>query len=1074
MREPPPSFTPLAIVGLACRLPGANNLDEYWELIRSGGDATGELPLDLIDRELYFDPRKGVRGKSYTTKGGLIDDLPFDNSKCRLREEWVKNFDPAHRVICEVASDALRDAGYDPFDLATREAGVYLGHTGGTNKPGDIVYAIHIEQALRYLHDLESIGHLTAEERQAIADRITSEVRAECDHRNENPDLIFESNVGAQIVASAFGLEGPCMVIDAACASSMQALAMAGRALQQGNIDMALVGGASNCKRESLILFSAAQSVSADRSRPFDAEASGLITSEGYVLLVVKTLEKALADGDEIRCVIRGIGMSADGKGKSLWAPLKDGQKLAVERAYRGNAFSLEEVQYVEAHATSTQVGDATEIAALAETFPPRKPGQRPIPLGSVKANIGHTLETAGLAGLLKAVLAMQRGTIPPCANLETPNPAIDWQNLPFYLPMQPEPWNPPAPGEPRNAAVNAFGIGGLNVHVVLEQFVRTKPLEYYLPTRNTAIDRERAHEPIAIIGIGNILPGAQTPEEYWNLLESGEDPKVDAPADRWDASYFCQPGEPRPYRAYACRGGFITGYQYDWRAHKVPPKQVANANPLQFALLDAVDRALDDAGYSPDKLDRDRVGVVVGTTFGGEFASQLQIGLRLPDIDRRLKHEFAKLGMTDDQMDRVIQEYEARVLKAMPALIDETGSFTSSTLSSRITKTFNLRGGALALDGGMGTGLAALSVCVDTLRSGDCDMMLCAAGERSMDLTVFESLSRSKMLADDTHPDFDESTGGIVPGEGCGVLVLKRLSDAERDGDKVIAVVRGIGAGADWEDSGAALRQAIERSLRNSELRPPRPVCDGRCGGVARTGTDHTQRAQRPFWGGPRRHTPLRILARFTVRVHGREPLDGGDHQGRPCLAEGQAARVYPSGASAGRAIQCPGPTRPADPTHRPLRRNRRGCALRIGDRRCLSRRFRHGGQAPCPADTGREDHRGPRPGACRSFRCHDRPDRLRRLGNHEAAADDEPCGRAVPSGPPLQRERSGKAGNRLPKPQRVRREGPPGPVTLGHVAACCSEPVGTGRRLLRRAQARRCDGVLVPRPRLAVPRHV
>ena len=588
---------------------------------------------------------------------------------------------------------------------------------------------------------------------------------------------------------------------------------------------MALVGGASNCKRESLILFSAAQSVSADRSRPFDAKASGLITSEGYVLLVVKTLEKALADGDEIRCVIRGIGMSADGKGKSLWAPLKDGQKLAVERAYRGNAFALEDVQYVEAHATSTQVGDATEIAALAETFPPRKPGQRPIPLGSVKANIGHTLETAGLAGLLKTVLAMQRGTIPPCANLETPNPAIDWQSVPFYLPMQPEPWNPPAPGEPRNAAVNAFGIGGLNVHVVLEEFVRTKPLEYYLPTGSTGIDRERAHEPIAIIGIGNILPGAQSPEEYWDLLESGKDPKVDAPADRWDASYFCQPGGPRPYRAYACRGGFITGYQYDWRAHKVPPKQVANANPLQFALLDAVDRALNAAGYSPDKLDHDRVGVVVGTTFGGEFASQLQIGLRLPDIDRRLKKELTKLGMTEDQMDRVIQEYEARVLKAMPALIDETGSFTSSTLSSRITKTFNLRGGALAMDGGMGTGLAALSVCVDTLRSGDCDMMLCAAGERSMDLTVFESLSRSRMLADATRPDFDESTGGIVPGEGCGVLVLKRLSDAERDGDNVIAVVRGIGAGADWDNPGAALRQAITRSLKNSELRP-RDLC--------------------------------------------------------------------------------------------------------------------------------------------------------------------------------------------------------------------------------------------------------
>ena len=467
-------------------------------------------------------------------------------------------------------------------------------------------------------------------------------------------------------------------------------------------------------------------------------------------------------------------------------------------------------------------MGDATEISALADMFSERCDSKDRIPLGSVKANVGHTLETAGLAGLVKTVLAMQNKTIPPCANLENPNSSVSWDDLPFYLPRTAQSWAEPAQGEPRKAAVNAFGIGGLNVHVVLEEFVASKPRQYYFPGE-PAETREapRANEQIAVVGMGMIVPGATSPDEFWNLLETGQDPKTDASKQRWDKDRYCQPGEFQNYRSYGCRGGFIVDYQYDWRAHKVPPKQVANANPLQFALLDAADRALKASGYSGDKLDKGRVGVVVGTTFGGEFATQLQMGLRLPEIGARLRPQFEALGFSSEEIDQILHEYEEALLKEMPALVDETGSFTSSTLSSRITKTFNLKGGALSLDGGMGTGLAALSVCVDTLRSGDCDMMLCAVGDRSMDLTVFEGLSSQGLLSPDPRPDFDEENDGIVPGEGCGVLVLKRLSDAERDGDKLLAVVRGVAAGADWENSGRALRLAIERSLEKSGAGP-------------------------------------------------------------------------------------------------------------------------------------------------------------------------------------------------------------------------------------------------------------
>ncbi len=812
---------PLAIIGISCRVPGANGPDEYWELIRSARDATGELPEEILDRELYFDPEKGVLGKSYSFMGGLVDRLPFDNTKCRLPEGILGDYDPAHLTTCEVASDALRDAKLDPFNLPTKNVGVYIGHTGGTNKAGDVVFAIYIEQVANYLMDLDSLAHLPVEQRRAVVDQLIEEVRRENDHRDSNAELKLDSSTGAQLISRAFGLEGPSMVIDAACASSMQALALASRALQQGHIDMAVVGGASVCKKESLILFSAAQSVTNSRSRPFDEDASGLVTSEGYVNVIVKTLEAAVRDGDPVRCVVRGIGMSADGKGKSLWAPLKTGQKLAVQRAYEKCQFTPAEIQYVEAHATSTQVGDATELSALADTFPQPEPGQEKIPIGSVKANVGHTLETAGMAGMVKTILAMEHETFPPCANLENPNKNVAWDELPFRLPNAPQPWPRRTEGETRKAAVNAFGIGGLNVHVVLEEYDASKPLEHY-GVKGSPQSRLKSEplEPIAVIGIGTILPGAESPEEFWQLLKSGQDPKRDAPKDRWNVQHYCS-SSPQKYRSIGARGGFITDYQYDWRSHKVPPKQVANANPLQFQLLDAADRALKNSGYYGDKLPRERIGVVVGSIFGGEFANQLQVGLRLPELAQKLRRLFATNGIALSNVEEVLSEFDKQVLKDMPALIDETGSFTSSTLASRITKTFNLKGGALSLDGSLPTGMAALSVCLDTLRSTDCDMMLCAVGERSMDLVIYESLTNQKMLARNPQADFEADGQGFVPGEGCGVLALKRLSDAERDGDKIYSVIRGIGCGANWQQPGDAIRQAITRTWEQTGIGP-------------------------------------------------------------------------------------------------------------------------------------------------------------------------------------------------------------------------------------------------------------
>lgn len=808
---------------MACRLPGADNLEEYWQLLIEGRHNLGELPPERFDPSLCYHPDKGHKTKSYTKLGGMTSERPFDPQTSPLPQSLINQSHKVHLRLYEVAVAACRHAGLDPFQLSNENVGVYIGHTPPSALSGAVIYARQLEHAAQYLREIADFNHLSPDQAEDVIREIIAQFRGA--FHPDHPQIRMCSNAfhAAALITQGFNLNGPSMSFDAACASSLRALGHAARALQLGQIDMAIVGGASYVHSDCLVLFSQAQSVSPTGSRPFDADADGLVASDGYIVLCLKTLEAALEAGDNIQAVIRGIGISSDGKGKSLWAPRQEGQIEAIKRAYH-DELDINDLQYVEMHATSTQVGDATEMAALTKVLGEQfRPGKK-IPVGSVKANVGHTLESAGLASLVKAVLAMQNGMIPPQINIRQQNPAIKWDQVPFYVPQKAEPWATPANGQPRRTAVNAFGIGGLNVHVVLEEGrLDTARQLLNKPANKPGEPRvltQREREPVAIIGVGAVFPGARTAEALWDVLSSGQDQKRPVPSDRWDTSIGYEPGVNELWKVPNDIGGFITDFEYDWKKHKVPPKQIATADPLQFMLLDAADQALQDAGYSKENpFDRMKTGAIVGTIFCGEFAEQLQMGLGLPHFRKHLADILTQRGIPADSIERICEEYEKLLLKRMPALVDETGSFTASTLASRITKTFDLMGGATAVDSGDASSFAALNACMDLLQAGDCDMMICAAGHRAMGFATYELMARNGNLSPHTpRGPFDANADGCVPGEGVGVLLLKRLSDAEREGNRIHGIIRGIGV-ARQESLADGLKLAADRSFAQAKL---------------------------------------------------------------------------------------------------------------------------------------------------------------------------------------------------------------------------------------------------------------
>lgn len=817
---------PLAIVGMACRFPGAENVDEYWKLIHEGRTALCELPPERLDRELYYHPAKGTLGKTYSTIGGVVPDRPFRQEICQVPDELIALSDPAHLSMLEVAASACRDAGFDPNGVPLPNTGAYIGHARGSTLIGDLVYATHIEEIAGEIENSSvAFANLPAAKRRGAIRDLVDSVRAHKPHRLPGGGPHLAVGDIAALITNALDLTGPYMAIDAACASSLYALSLAGHALQQGRIDMAIVGGASYSSWQSLVVFSHAQALSASRSCPFDNRADGFVSSDGYACVIVKTLPRALADGDRIRAIVSGVGISNDGRGRSLWAPRQEGQVQAIRRAY-GNSGREANLQYIEAHGTSTQLGDATEIRALTEALGDRwKPGVR-LPVASVKANIGHTRESAGLAGLIKTVLAMEHGVVPPAANFEIPNKDIEWDAVPFEVPRTPMEWPVAGDSGCRYAGVDAFGIGGLNVHVALEcpaQTVLQKSvptalnghartqdhlsLTTLVPNGSAPRDTGRRNEKIAIVGMGAIFAGARTICAFHDLLSSSSSSLQHVPADRWDAGLFYDPDAVGPWRSRIDLGGFITDFEYDWKKHKIPPNQIEAADVLQFMLLDAADQALQHSGYDIKDFNRRNAGVVVGSMFGGDFNVHLSLALRLPELQRDMHHALVAAGVADEVATEIVSQFRESFLRAKPMLHDETGSFSSSTLASRVAKTLDLMGGAMAIDAAEASSFAALEAASDLLLSRSCDTVFCAGAQRAMDITAHEAYALRGWL------------NGCALGEGVGMLLLKRLSDAERDGDTIHGIIHGIGVSANKDSVSRALNVAAGEAAEVSRL---------------------------------------------------------------------------------------------------------------------------------------------------------------------------------------------------------------------------------------------------------------
>lgn len=724
----------IAIVGIGGVFPGANDLDEFWQNILEGKDCAIDVQADrwtLEPDELYSESLSADKVNS--RRACLIQDFQFDANGFAIDTDFLQSLDLMYQILLHAGRDAWHDSSTEKIDK--NKVGIIIGNivlpTEKSSQLSDEVFSSLFESKL---FDQPFL------------------------HPQTNPVNRYAAGLPAGLLAKAMGFGANCYTLDAACASSLYALKYAVDELRAKRADAMLAGGLSrpDCLYTQMG-FSQLQAISkSGRCSPFDNKADGLVVGEGSGIVVLKRLGDALEQGDYIYATIEGIGLSNDIEG-SLMSPDSNGQLRAMKAAYAQANWQASDVQHIECHGTGTPIGDGVEFDSLNNLWSSEDKSKSCV-IGSVKSNVGHLLTAAGSAALIKTLMAMKQEKLPATANFEKSSNNIDLENSPFNVLSKSEEWLTEN-NEPRRAAISGFGFGGINAHVLLQEY--KSPVKQNSPV----VKKDNIEQcDIAIIGMdAHVGP--------WNDLESfnqhviyGDEFKPRQPENWWGAD------------SKEVKGFLIDKVDVPLGRYRIPPAELKEMLPQQLLMLEVAANALDDAGLANmDETQRHRAGVFIG------------IGLDLNTTNfhfRWMMPRFVRAWLKKQNLDlddASIEKWIAQLREASgPALTaNRTMGALGGIVASRIARAFKIGGPSFTLSSEETSGMHALGSGMRALQGNELDQVIVGAVDLAADLRAVMGHVEQRQI---------ESLG-----EGASAFILKRHEDAIRDGDHVYALIKGI-----------------------------------------------------------------------------------------------------------------------------------------------------------------------------------------------------------------------------------------------------------------------------------------
>jgi PfaB family protein len=755
----------IAIVGIGGVFPGATDPDQFWENIISAKDLAREPPPGRwspgLDKVYNAAP---ATDKVYSRRACFVDEFTPDLNGLNIDTAFVNKLDPMFGLLLHAGRQAWNDT--NTANLDRQRTGIIIGNIALPTESSSRL----AEELLAEVFESQLFG------KAGFLTRSTT-----------SPINRYVAGLPAAILARALGLGGSSFTLDAACASSLYSIKYAIEELQSGRANAMLCGGLS--RPDSLYTqmgFSSLGALSASgRCAPFDQKADGLVVGEGCGIVVLKRLDDALRDHDHIYATIAGTGLSNDIRG-NLMLPDSEGQLRAMRAAYAQAGWQPHDIDLIECHGTGTPTGDKTEYQSMRTLWGEDYSGGHNCVIGSVKSNVGHLLTAAGSAGLIKVLMAIKHKQLPPTANFDHAASGIDMANSPFVVLNRPRDWQARADGLPRRAAVSAFGFGGINAHVLLQEWQpqqTVKKSSAQNKSKNKPFPISEKPEAVAIVGI-------DTHFGPWNGLQAfrqrvlGEDHDVNATAadNRWGIKTLS-----------ALPGYTIDKIEIPFGRFRIPPRELQEMLPQQLLMLQVAANALEDAGLS-DLAEQERVdmGVFIGIALD---LNTTNFHLRW-SVEYKARHWAKQLGL--DANDPAVQKWIAALRESIsPALTaNRTMGALGGIVASRIARAFNLGGPGFTISSEETSGLHALETAVRTLQRGELNIAIAGAVDLTGDVRAVAGQHACKpYAADGNSVPFDQITSGSIIGEGAVALVLKREEDAIRDGDRIYALITGASA---------------------------------------------------------------------------------------------------------------------------------------------------------------------------------------------------------------------------------------------------------------------------------------
>jgi PfaB family protein len=758
----------IAIVGMGCLFPNATTPDTFWTDILHRHTAAAEVPVHRwVTSQQHLISSTPQPDRTFSGRSCLIKPFPISLDRFALAPDALKHLDPMVHIALHAARDSWMSCNHQSIDPSRVD--VILA-----------AIALPTDSASRLTRSL--LGYRNA-------------VSAADGHRNISHEIAPDeakaarvTAIPAAVISRALGFGGNSWTLDAACASSLYALKLGCDALSSGRVDAVLVGGVSRPDNlYARIGFSQLRALSPSGvCRPFDRRADGLVVGEGAGILVLKRLEDALRDGDTIHAVVRGIGLSNDMRG-NLLAPDTEGQLRAMRAAYAAAGWDPMDVDLVECHGAGTPVGDAVEIQSLRTLWKDASPHSPACIIGSVKSNIGHLLTAAGAASVIKVLMAMREKAFPPTPTIPNAEPDSLVSGSPFQILPHSRPWPSRGADIPRRAAVSAFGFGGINAHVLLE--------EYHPPlSKDPEISVEPYSVPIAVIGMDAAFGTIHTLRAFQETIFQGRSIISNRPHTRWGRINSTNTGFPE---LHSLPGGFLDAWMLDPSHFRIPPAELRDI-VLQHLLMMHVSRAaLLNAGMEI-RASRPHCGTVIGMGFDPEA--------------------------TDFQM-RWLPESPAPDFSP-PLNASRTLGALGGIIASRIAREFGFGGPSFTVSGEETSGLRAVETAVRLLQRGETDIMLAGAVDMAGDIrNILTRHAASPYSRRHNLIPFSPESDGTLPGEGAAAVILKRLDQAIADGNRIYAVINGIGgaiapAGGNEKTLSDTCLRSIRRCLAESGAR--------------------------------------------------------------------------------------------------------------------------------------------------------------------------------------------------------------------------------------------------------------